>query len=126
MKKYLLSFFATALLLISCTKEATDNIDDVKPVINVIYPTDNPIIPAGYSLCVKVLITDTERLSTVWLEITDGYGFKKEYTANTKSLEIIEKYTAPPGVTGNLVAKFTAVDEAGNISAEEIRFSVNN
>ena len=126
MNKYLLSFFAIALLFISCTKEATYNIDNVKPVIKVVYPTDNPIIPAGYPLCVKVLISDTESLSTVWLEINDGYGFKKEFTANTRSLEIIEKYTAPSGVTGNMIAKFTAVDEAGNVSSEEIKFAVNN
>ncbi len=126
MKKFLLSFFIIALLFISCTKEATHHTDNVKPVIKVIYPTDNPILPAGYPLCMKVLISDAESLSTVWLEITDGYGFKKDYTVNAKSLEIIEKYTAPAGVTGNMIAKFTAVDVAGNISSEEIKFEVNN
>ena len=126
MKKYLLSSYVFALLFISCTKEATHDVDKVNPVIEVIYPTDKPIIPAGYPLCMKVLISDTRNLSTVWLEITGGYGFKKEYTVNAKSLEIIEKYTAPPGVTGNMIAKFTAIDEAGNISVEEIKFTVND
>lgn len=126
MKKSLLSFFVIALLFISCTKEATHDSDNVKPVIEVIYPTDNPIIPAGYPLCMKVLISDAQNLSAVWLEITDGYGFKKEYTINARSLEIIEKYIAPAGVTGNMIAKFTAVDEAGNVSSEEIKFAVNN
>ena len=126
MKKCLLFFFVIALLFISCTKEATYDTDNVKPVIKVIYPTDNPIIPAGYPLCMKVLINDAQNLSTVWLEITDGHGFKKEYTVNGRSTEIIEKYTAPAGVSGNMVAKFFATDEAGNSSSEEIKFAVNN
>ena len=126
MKKYLLFFFVIYSLFISCTKEAAYDVDNVKPVIKVIYPTDNPIIPAGYPLCMKILISDTRNLSTVWLEIIDGYGFKKEYTVNGRSIEIIEKYTAPAGVSGNLIAKFFATDDAGNLNSEEIKFAVNN
>jgi len=124
MKKCL--FFTVLFLFIACTKEEVHEVDNVKPIIKIVYPTDSPTIPVGYPLCMKVLISDTQNLSIVWLEINDGHGFKKEYTVNGKSIEIIEKYTPPPGITGNLVAKFFATDETGNMSFEEIKFGVSN
>jgi len=126
MKKLFTYHFIFILLFISCTKEIIIEADTTKPEIKVVYPLDKPIIPAGYPLCMKVLISDNKNLLTVWLEITGGHAFKKEYIIPGRSMEIIEKYTAPAGVSGNLIAKFFAMDEAGNLSSEEIKFSVNN
>lgn len=114
------------VVIISCSKQATHEPDTVKPLIKVDYPTDNPAINAGDPLCMKVLISDNKSLANVWLQVNDGNGFEKEYSITGRSLDIIEKYTASPGVSGNLIAKFFATDEAGNMSSEEIRFTVNN
>ena len=126
MKKLFSYHFILILLFISCTKDIIAETDATKPEIKVVYPLDKPEIPAGYPLCMKVLISDNKNLLTVWLEITDGHAFKKEYIIPGRSMEIIEKYTAPAGVSGNLIAKFFAMDEVGNLSSEQIKFSVNN
>lgn len=81
---------------------------------------------SGDPLCMKVLITDNKSLMNVWLQVSDGQGFKKEYAVSGRSIDIIEKYIIPAGVIGNLVAKFFAIDETGNMSSEEIKFVVNN
>lgn len=125
MKNNLL-LFAFLILIVSCTKETRYKQDTIKPTIEVDYPTDRPQINAGDPLCMKILISDNKSLANVWLEINDGNGFKKEYSITGRSLDIIEKYTAPASFTGNLIARFVATDEAGNISTEEIGFSVNN
>lgn len=41
-------------------------------------------------------------------------------------MDIIEKYIIPADINGNFIAKYFAMDEAGNLSSEEIKFSVNN
>ena len=41
-------------------------------------------------------------------------------------MEIIEKYIAVEGVNSGMIAKFFAMDETGNLSSEEIKFTVNN
>ncbi len=124
MKTYfvILIFFG----FISCTKQAAYGPDTEKPAIQVIYPLDNPTIISGSPLCMKVLISDNKSLMNVWLQVNDGQGFKKEYAIPGRSIDIIEKYITQPGTTGNLYAKFFAVDEAGNLNTAEISFSVNN
>jgi hypothetical protein len=52
-------------------------------------------------------------LSSVWLEINDGYGFKKKYDIPGQSIEIIEKYIAVDGGSRDMIANFFAVDETG-------------
>jgi hypothetical protein len=125
MKKYL-SFIIIILLSISCTKEANYEADIVKPKIEVIYPIDDPVIRPGDPLCIKVLISDNKSLMNVCLTINDGNGFKKDYAIPGRSMDIMEKYIIPDGINGNFIAKYFAVDEAGNLSSEEIKFSVNN
>lgn len=115
-----ISFFA------SCTRNAVYEPDTIKPQIKVIYPSDNPIIPAGFPLCMQVMISDNISLSKVWLQINDGAGFKKEYEIPGRMMSVTEKYTAPPETSGQLVAKFFAIDKGGNSNIEEIRFAVNN
>ena len=122
----MLSILAVLIVIVSCTKEAKYEPDTVKPTIKVEYPTDNPKLNAGEPLCMKVLISDDKSLANVWLQINDGNGFLKEYPVSGRSIDIIEKYTAPPGSNGSLIAKYFATDEAGNMSTEEIKFSVNN
>ncbi len=101
--------------------------DITKPDIKVVYPIEIYEIPQGYPLCMKVLVSDDKSLATVWLEVNDGTGFKKEYAIPPgRSIEIIEKYNAPAGVRGELAAKFFATDESGNTSSREIRFVLNN
>lgn len=90
------------------------------------YPLDVPELPLGYPLCMKVLIKDNRDLSTVWLEVNDGTGYRKEYIPVTRSLEIIEKYFSPVGASGAFKAKFFAMDQAGNTSSAEINFVINN
>jgi hypothetical protein len=126
MKKYLSCVVVILLITLSCTKVAMYEPDTVKPVIKVFYPLDNPAIDQGYPLCMKVLITDNRSLVDVWLLIDDGHGFKKTYPVTGRSIEIIEKYTAPADTRGQLSAWFYATDDAGNMSAEEIRFVMNN
>ena len=120
------SIIVIILLFISCSREAEYKTDTEKPEIEVVYPTDNPVIHSGDPLCIKVLISDNKSLMNVWLQVNDGHGFKKDYPISGRSMDIIEKYIAPPGVNGNLTAKFFAVDEIGNLSSEEIKFVVNN
>ena len=112
--------------MISFTKNLTTGTDIIKPGIKIDYPLDQPVIPAGYPLCMKVLIHDNKNLSSVWLEINDGYGFKKEYNISGQSMEIIEKYIALDGGNRDMIAKFFAMDETGNLSFEEIKFTVSN
>lgn len=126
MKKRLSIFGIIILFFVSCTKDAKYEPDIVKPEIKVAYPTDNPIIPAGFPLCVQVNISDNVSLSKVWLQINDGAGFKKDYDIPGRMMSITEKYTAPAGTSGQLVAKFFAMDEGGNMSSQEIKFIVNN
>lgn len=126
MKKHLSIFVFAVSLFFSCTRQAIHEPDKVKPQIKVIYPSDNPVIPAGFPLCIQVMITDNISLSKVWLQINDGAGFKKEYEIPGRMMSVTEKYTATPGTSGQLVAKFFALDEGGNSTSEEIRFTVNN
>jgi hypothetical protein len=125
MKKYL-SFIIIIFLCISCTKESNYEADIVKPKIEVIYPIDDPVMRSGDPLCIKVLISDNKSLMNVWLTINDGQGFKKDYVIPGRSMDIIEKYIIPADINGNFIAKYSAMDEAGNLSTEEIKFSVNN
>ena len=97
MKRSFYTYFILICSFISCTKESITETDIIKPEIKIVYPLDRPVIPAGYPLCMKVLIHDNESLSSVWLEINDGYGFKKVYDIPGQSLEIIEKYIAVDG-----------------------------
>jgi hypothetical protein len=124
--KHFLPILAFMTLFNSCTKQLKHEQDLTKPVIKVDYPTDRPKINGGDPLCMKVLISDNKSLASVWLEVNDGNGFKKEYFIPGRSLDIIEKYTAPTAVNGHLIATFFATDEAGNITSEKIEFRVNN
>ena len=126
MKKQLSIFSIIILIFVSCTKDAVYEPDTIKPEIKIVYPSDNPIIPAGFPLCMQVMISDNINLSRVWLEVNDGFGFKKEYEVPGRRMSVTEKYAATPAASGQLVAKFFAMDEAGNLSSEEIRFRVNN
>ena len=126
MKRSFYTCFILTILFISCTRELTTKTDIIKPEIKIVYPVDDPVIPAGYPLCMKVLIHDDKNLSSVWLEINDGHGFKKKYDTPGQSMEIIEKYIAVDGVNKDMTAKFFAMDETGNLSAEEIKFTVSN
>ena len=126
MKRPFYTYFILVTSFISCTKDINKETDILKPEIKIVYPLDYPVIPAGYPLCMKILIHDNKNLSSVWLEVNDGNVFKKKYDIPGQSMEIIEKYIAPVGINGNLVAKFFAMDETGNFSSEEIKFSVDN
>jgi hypothetical protein len=126
MKRSFYTYFILICLFISCTKKSIPETDILKPEIRIVYPLDNPVIPAGYPLCMKVLIHDNKNLSSVWLEVNDGYGFKKVYDIPGQSMEIIEKYIAVDGVSRDMIAKFFAMDETGNLSSEEIKFTVDN
>ena len=126
MKKQLSIFFIIILIFVSCTKDTIYEPDTIKPEIKIIYPSDNPIIPAGFPLCMQVMISDNISLSKVWLQVNDGFGFKKEYEVPGRMMSVTEKYAATPGASGQLVAKFFAMDEAGNSTSGEIKFIVNN
>lgn len=126
MKKILGVILVTNLLVLACTKDASPEPDILSPSIKVVYPLDIPQLPQSFPLCMKVQITDDRKLSTVWLEIDDGTGFRKDYPVTGKSLEIVEKYIAPPEKSGAFVAKFYAADESGNSAMQEIRFVLNN
>lgn len=112
--------------LISCSRQVVYEADTKKPVIRVDYPTDNPVINGDDPLCIKVSISDDKSLANIWLQVNDVNGFRKDYAITGRSFDLIEKYTAPSGNRGNLIAKFFATDEAGNMSSEEIKFAVNN
>ena len=126
MKKLFYTYVVLILSILSCKKDITTETDILKPEIKIVYPLDNPIIPAGYPLCMKVLIHDNKNLSSVWLEVNDRNGFKKKYDIPGQSMEIIEKYIAVGGVNSDMIAKFFAMDETGNLSSEEIKFTLNN
>ena len=126
MKKDLSIFGIIILFFVSCTKQAINIPDIVQPEIKVVYPSDNPVIPAGFPLCMQVMITDNISLSKVWMQVNEGTGFKKEYEIPGRMMSVTEKYTAAPGTSGQLVAKFFALDEGGNLSSAEIKFTVNN
>ena len=126
MKKLFYTYVVLIVSIISCKKDITTETDILKPEIKIVYPLDKPIIPAGYPLCMKVLIHDNKNLSSVWLEVNDRNGFKKKYDIPGQSMEIIEKYIAVGGVNSDMIAKFFAMDETGNLSSEEIKFTVNN
>lgn len=64
--KQFLSLIVIILFFISCTKEATYEMDIIKPKIEVIYPIDNPVMRPGDPLCIKVLISDNKSLMNVW------------------------------------------------------------
>ena len=128
MKKIFTAAILSCIFFSGCTKQDNTGIEaDVSaPAIKVYYPLDVPVLPQGFPLCMKVLVTDNRSLSAVWLEINDGYGYKVDYPLTGKSIEITEKYTATAGINGELVAKFFATDEAGNTSSREIKFFMNN
>ena len=126
MKKSFYPYFILAFLFTSCAKDVTTETDIIKPEIKIVYPIDKPVIPAGYPLCMKVFIHDNKNLSSVWLEINDGNGFTKKYDIAGQSMEIIEKYIAVDGGSREMIAKFFAMDETGNLNSEEIKFTVNN
>jgi hypothetical protein len=123
---FFLSLIVIILFFVSCTKEANYETDIVKPKIEVIYPIDTPVMRSGDPLCIKVLISDNKSLMNVWVTVNDGNGFKKNYAITGRSMDIIEKYIIPAGINGNFIAKYFAMDEAGNLSSEGIKFSVNN
>jgi hypothetical protein len=124
--KKLLSIIIIFLFFISCTKDGNYEADIAKPKIEVAYPIDNPVMRSGDPLCIKVLVSDNKSLANVWLQVNDGNGFKKDYAITERSMDIIEKYIIPENINGNFIAKYFAMDEAGNLSTEEIKFSVNN
>jgi len=126
MKRSFSTYFILIISFISCTKEIVTETDIIKPEIKIVYPLDKPVIPAGYPLCMKVLIHDNKNLLFVWLEINDGYGFKKKYDIPGQSIEIIEKYIAVDCGNRDMIAIFFAMDETGNLSSEEIKFTVKN
>lgn len=128
MKKATAVVFASFFFLLSCSKQAADvsQPDLSKPKIKLIYPQDVPVLPPGFPLCIKVQVSDDSDLSAVWMEIDDGNGYRRNFTVTGKSIEIIEKYTAPAGVTGEFTAKFFAIDETGNESSLAVKFFVEN
>ncbi len=127
MKKLLFILFISGFLACSKSQVSYDPERDItKPIMKIEYPLDVPVLPRGYPLCMKVLIKDNQSLSTVWLEINDGNGYRKDYLPITRSMEIVEKYFAPQGISGEFLARFFAMDEAGNTSIAEIRFVMNN
>ena len=125
-RKHLSIFVIAISFFVSCTRNAVYEPDTIKPQIKVIYPSDNTNIAPGFPLCMQVMISDNISLSKVWSQINDGTGFKKEYEIPGRMMSVTEKYTALPGTTGQLVAKFFALDEGGNSISEEIKFMVNN
>ena len=128
MKKTFPVLLFIGLFLISCSKNASTGLeaDITNPLIKVVYPRDIPVLPAGFPLCIKVQVTDNRSLANVWVEITDGHGYRKDYPVNGKSIEITEKYIAPAGVTGDLTANFFATDESGNTSTHAVKFVMDN
>jgi hypothetical protein len=72
------------------------------------------------------MIKDNVSLSKVWLEVNDRAGFRKEYEIPGRMMAATEKYTAADGTRGQLLAKFFAIDESGNLNSAEITFSVSN
>lgn len=126
MKRYFSFAVLITIIFLSCSKESVYEKDTVNPEIEVVYPLDKPVIAAGDPLCMKVLISDDKSLASVWLQVSDGKGFRKEYSLPGRSMEIIEKYYAPAGVYGNLTATFFATDEAGNTASRQILFVINN
>lgn len=126
MKRSFYTYFVLIISIISCTKESITETDIIKPEIKIVYPIDNPVIPAGYPLCMKILIHDNKNLSAVWLEINDRNGFKKKYDIPGQSMEIIEKYITVDVGNRDMIAKFFAIDETGNLSSDEIKFTVSN
>ena len=65
MKKLFYTYVVLIVSIISCRKDITTETDILKPEIKIVYPLDKPIIPAGYPLCMKVLIHDNKNLSSV-------------------------------------------------------------
>jgi hypothetical protein len=126
MKRFFISYFILILFFVACAKHETIEQDTVKPKIEVVYPLDNPTIRSGDPVCMKVLISDNKSLMSVWLQIGDGTGFKKDYSIPGRSLDIVEKYIVPAGIGGNFTATYFAVDEVGNMSSQEIKFAINN
>ena len=126
MKNFFTAGIIICMLFISCAKDSVTDTDITRPDIKVVYPNQIVEIPQGYPLCMKLLISDDKSLAAVWLEVNDGTGFKKEYAIPGRSMEIIEKYNAPAGISGKLSAKFFATDESGNTSSLEIGFVLNN
>lgn len=112
--------------VLSCTKETVIEKDTAKPEIKIIYPDDIPSLPPGYPLCINLVVEDNRSLYTVRMEINDGSGLIKEYQVTGRITCITEKYYAPPGVSGSFSATFFASDHAGNSSAKEIKFVLNN
>jgi hypothetical protein len=123
MKRYFSFAVLITIIFLSCTKESVYEKDISKPEIEVVYPNDKPVINTGDPLCIKVQISDDKSLVSVWLQVNDGQGFKKDYPITGRSIEIIEKYYTPGGIKGQLTAKFFATDEAGNTGTAEILFS---
>jgi len=128
MKKIFSIFLIISLFFISCSKNASTGLeaDLTNPLIKIVYPQDVPVLPAGFPLCIKVQVSDNRSLVNVWVEITDGHGYRKDYPVNGKSIEITEKYIAPAGVTGDLTANFFAIDESGNTSMHAVKFVMDN
>lgn len=128
MKKNIITSMLFGILFFSCSRSEIAGLepDLVKPVIKIEYPLDIPVLPKGYPLCMKFLVKDNQSLATVWIEVNDGHGFRKEYIPFTRSMEVIEKYFAPDGVSGELLARFFATDQSGNSSSAEIRFVMDN
>jgi hypothetical protein len=126
MRKLYCVSLAVLLVITSCTKGLFYEQDTMKPKIEIVYPLDEPVVRAGDPLCMKVLINDDKSLMNVWLQVFGGNEFRKDYTVSGRSIDITEKYIVPPGVNGNMVAKFFAMDETGNTCSAEIKFVVNN
>ena len=120
MRKILVAILS--IIYLSCTKSAAIEKDLEAPQVRINYPTGVTTLPAGLPLCMSFSIIDNKSLSSVWLEVN---GTTREYFPVTRSIDIIEKYTAPVGTTGDLTATLYARDESGNESSSVIRFTVN-
>lgn len=120
-----IAFVIIFALLFSCSKNNEITKDISAPVIRIQYPLDNPVLPKGFPLCIKAVISDDRNLASVTFEVSDG-SLSKEYIPSTRYFDVIEKHVVDPTLSGQFTATFKAMDEAGNISSVSIPFSINN
>ncbi len=100
------------------------------PEIELIYPSDNPSLSLNLPLCIKAVITDDQRLSSLsWDILESASGSLKMHQQITipsfRNAIIDENIRLDEHLRGNYIFRITAVDGAGNTSKLTLPFNLH-
>ena len=130
MKFLLICLISMVLFVSSCSKSSVRQ-NTVKPLMELVYPTDQPVLKPGQPLCIKIIITDDEQIRSVDWSIRQDESntslFRNSLSANdTRHYVFDEKFIIPDQFTGDHMVLVKATDQCGNSSDIKLAFTVRN